>query len=372
MSFLINAANLHGGGGVQVAVSIIYELFQNPSLPSDLMIWASGEVDADLRRLGIDVNRMSNYQVVNIYGFGMIFSKHIRNINCYNSIFTIFGPLYILWKMPRHICGFAQPWILYPKNEVSLSKSALDRLLVYSKYFIQTLFFKRTDILTVELDHVKDRLSLLSIKNRKDIVVIRNCVSSLYYQPDKWEFVALPSTPSLLRLGFVGRNYPHKNTRIFPKIIDFLKKKYDINARFFVTFNEHEWEECSQEFREVTHNVGMLSVSQCPKFYQGMDAVVFPSLLECFSATPLEAMVMEKPLFASDRPFNRDVCSSHAYYFDPLHPEDAAAKIAALFNAGGASFDVLQAARTHALGFSNARERALQCLALLIQSDIPK
>ena len=55
-----------------------------------------------------------------------------------------------------------------------------------------------------------------------------------------------------------------------------------------------------------------------------MDAIIFPSLLECFSATPLEAMAMEKPFFASDREFIRDVCSDYALYFDPEDPISAA------------------------------------------------
>jgi len=169
-----------------------------------------------------------------------------------------------------------------------------------------------------------------------------------------------------LRLGFLGRNYPHKNTTIIPNAIKILKERYNISAEFFVTFTDDEWSSCSEEFKKCTNNLGPLTVAQCPSFYRQMDAIVFPSLLECFSATPLEAMAMEKPLFASDRDFNRDICKDYAYYFDPLSPESAAKAIADVFLKGGPDPNRLKLAKEHAFGFSNPRDRAQKYLSLLL------
>ena len=177
----------------------------------------------------------------------------------------------------------------------------------------------------------------------------------------------LPSPMGDLKLGFLGRNYPHKNVRIFPDIVRELKELFRLRARFYVTFTEKEWAECSEDFRSCAYNVGVLTAAQCPSFYRSLDAVVFPSLLECFSATPLEAMAMEKPLFASERQFNRNICADHAYYFDPLNPKSAAEQIARVFRGRGPDKLSLKAARDHALRFSNARDRALEYLNLLEQ-----
>lgn len=76
---------------------------------------------------------------------------------------------------------------------------------------------------------------------------------------------------------------------------------------------------------------------------------------------------MEKPLFASDRSFNRDVCNEHAHYFDPLSPVSAAEEIARVFSKGGPEKDALRAARDHAINFSSPKERAEKYLALLLQ-----
>ncbi|MOA18610.1 Glycosyl transferases group 1 [compost metagenome] len=97
-----------------------------------------------------------------------------------------------------------------------------------------------------------------------------------------------------------------------------------------------------------------------------MDAVIFPSLLECFSATPLEAMAMQKPLFASDRGFVRDVCGDFAWYFNPLSADSAADVIAEYITKHhGKNQERLAAARRHVLNFSNARQRAENYLNII-------
>jgi glycosyltransferase involved in cell wall biosynthesis len=233
---------------------------------------------------------------------------------------------------------------------------------------LQAAFFKRADQLVVEMEHVREGLLNRDLGSESAIYVVRNSLSSLYLEPESWQAVSVPVTNCVLKLGFLGRNYKHKNTGIFPQVIDFLQCNYGINARIYVTFTEDEWAACDDAFRSAVTNVGALFVAQCPSFYSSMDAVIFPSLLECFSATPLEAMVMGKPLFASDRPFNREVCHSHAHYFDPLSPASAATAIAKVFANGVADPRALQIARDHAIHFSNPKERAKEYLSLLMQS----
>src|SRR5690606_1179077 len=224
------------------------------------------------------------------------------------------------------------PWIIYPNNECYARIPLRRRLAMRLKFRLQALFFKRADELIVESEHVREGLIRELGFPAERIHVVHNCLSSIYRDEAAWQPVTLPPADCDLRLGFVGRNYLHKNTEIFPAIVRSLAADHGLHARFYVTFSEAEWRACSPEFRRACINVGPLSVAQCPSFYRQMDAVVFPSLLECFSATPLEAMAMEKPLFASDRPFNRDICGTHAHYFDPMMPDTAADCIARVFS----------------------------------------
>lgn len=168
------------------------------------------------------------------------------------------------------------------------------------------------------------------------------------------------------RLGFVGRNYPHKNTRIFPALIEVLRREYGIRASVHVTFTDEEWAACDETFRAAVSNAGVLSVVQCLSFYRSMDAVIFLCLLECFSATALEAMVMERPLFASDRPFISGCVCRACPFFAPADPADAAASIAAYLRDNNQGEARLAVARQHALAFSSASDRARQYLACLV------
>jgi glycosyltransferase involved in cell wall biosynthesis len=281
------------------------------------------------------------------------------------AVFTVFGPLYV-WKLAGvNITGFAQAWIIYPDNECYAMLPFMQRIKTRLKYWVQGLFYKRADVLVVELEHVKQRLMrVLGIPGER-IHVLHNCISSIYLDVSVWQPLDVPKAQGFLRLGFLGRNYMHKNTVIFPAIAAALAQQHGLEARFYVTFTDQEWAACTPEFRAVCINVGPLSVAQCPHFYLALDAVVFPSLLECFSATPLEAMAMQKPLFASDRPFNRDICGDHAHYFDPLDPVSAAAAIASVFVGPGPDASALQAARAHAIHFSSPKERAEKYLTLL-------
>jgi glycosyltransferase involved in cell wall biosynthesis len=368
--YLINASNLHVGGGVQVATSVIGELSICKNLPAGLAIWASSEVHQNLMLLGYDVSRFPSYEVIDSYGMDFIFSSLSSRIQKFRSVFTIFGPLYALKLRGKNITGFAQGWIIYPKNDGVGNFSFLRNLLNKLKYKIQTIFFKRADLLVVELEHVREMIVKLKIKERDKVEIIHNCLSSIYTNQNLWQSLEVPDVLSDFRIGFVGRNYSHKNTRIFPEIKRILKLRFGIEVSFFVTFNDSEWRACDLDFRSSVVNVGSIFVSQCPSFYKKMDAVIFPSLLECFSATPLEAMAMKRPLFASDRPFNRDICGDYAIYFDPLNPLDAANAIASYFTSKSNGNHILQSnlkmAQAHALSFSNAGLRADRYLKLLI------
>jgi len=366
MKYNLNTSNLHVGGGIQVAVSVIAELARLDDFPPNFSILASTEVDTNLCKAGDVPGEQAAYDVVDSHGLRQLLPSQARRFQGFVSVFTVFGPLYI-WRAPfRNIVGFAQPWIIYPNNECYGMLSLVQRLKLRLKYWVQGHFFKRADVLVVDLEHVKQGLIReLGIPPER-IHVIHSCISSVYLDESVWQQVDMPHTDGYLRLGFLGRNYLHKNTAIFPGIVRELERSHGILARFFVTFTEEEWDDCAPEFRAVCINVGPLDVVQCPRFYESLDAVVFPSLLETFSATPFETLVMKKPLFASDRNFNRDICDSHAHYFDPLSPSDAAQAIANVFVENGPDLKALQVAREHAIHFSSPEERAEKYLALLM------
>ncbi|WP_180066573.1 glycosyltransferase [Acinetobacter sp. YH12129] len=362
-NILINASNLHNGGGVQVASSFINELLE---IPNDLIknfdIIVSSEVDKNINENARVF--FKKYTVHNIYGLKK-YKKNKKIFDCYDLVFTIFGPCYHPVKGIK-VVGFAQPWIIYPDNECYSMLSNLEKLKFKIKFFMQKYFFKKSDFCIVELEHVKQRLIELNIFKNSHIDVVYNTVSNVYFSPEKWEKIKIvPSNK--IKIGLISRDYFHKNTNILPKVKEILKNKYKQDVDFYVTFNEGEWANKSSYFRKNVINIGPLKVNECPSFYDKMDAIIFPSLLECFSATPLEAMIMKKPLFASNRGFIKDVCLDFAYYFEPTDPESCAAVINDfLRKTNSIELDIrLTTAQKHAENFSSARQRALKYIQVI-------
>ena len=362
---LINASNLHNGGGVQVATSVVYELIDY--LGGDfnrISFYLSSEVSFNLKLLGIDVLSFSNIEIFDVHGLHALNKKISRKFYNFDLVFTLFGPLYLRKKIPNHIIGFAQSWIINPNNDARKSFGVIDRVKLRLKFAIQWLFFKyHANILVVELPHVKSKLVSHKKFPSEKIRIVENCFSSIYNNRSQW--VPLRVMPlkdrDVIRIGYVARAYPHKNLNVLYPVARILRDISKFNFEFYVTLDDSEWSGFSEDYRGVVKNVGALSVSQCPSFYQEMDGVIFASLLECFSATPLEAMVMRKPLFASDRGFVRDVCGDYAIYIDPLNPLDIAKKIDRWYSEKSLADQAthVDSAHRHVMSLPNSRQRAI-------------
>ncbi len=368
MNLLIYAANLHVGGGVQVATSVIDELSQISDDAVDFTVWVSSAVDVNLRQLNVNKAVFAKYEIIDHFGISAFWSREMVLEKAYDGVLVIFGPHYLGWLSVPIVVGFAQPWIIYNNSDAYKRIKSLKRIFLRVKYWLQGKLFRLADILLVELEHVRVGLISSGIASGDHIRVVHNCISSIYLEPGQWIPVELPYPRAAYRFGFLGRNYGHKNTEIFPEIISLLRYSYGLDVELIVTFTEKEWNDCSDKFRANVVNIGPLSVAQCPSFYKNLDGILFPSLLECFSATPLEAMAMRCMVFASDRSFVHDVCGEYADYFDPLDPASAAAMIA--WRLGLPKDESrLDNAQIYARNFSNAKRRAreyIQCLKELV------
>jgi glycosyltransferase involved in cell wall biosynthesis len=364
----INASNLHAGGGLQVAISFIYELSKlNKKNLSVLHLVVSNEVADGLHRLNANTTVFGLFEVFDSYGIKAFFSDLNEKLKGYDVIFTIFGPNYLRVKAKYEIVGFAQLWMLDFSNPISKNMSFMERNILRLKFHLQWFFFSRADQYVVELEHVKNGLVSCKGVDESKVSVVYNTVSGLYENNEKWSFISIEKKNKEISLGLVARDYPHKNIKILPFVGELLERKYNLNVQFYVTLNNLEWNTKDKFFKRYVTTVGSLSPDQCPSFYEQMDGVVFPSLLECFSATPLEAMAMSKPLFSSDRGFVKDVCGEHSMYFDPENPEDIAKKIAEYYHSDTNYSGQLNSARNHALNFSSAKGRAEMYLEIIQQ-----
>ena len=318
---LINATNLNEGGGVQVATSFLKDLNQI-ALSSQLQIsvFVSHSVDRNLQSDFFIQPYFFEYKVKK--------SKEINFLNSYklnqfDVVFTVFGPFFLPFYRKKHISGFAQPWVIYPVEGVLKKFTFLKRLFFRIKYFLVACIFKRADALVVESNHIKKLLVQKGFTNQ--IEVVENAVSSVFYNKDEWQKINSDIFDSKkINIGILSGSYPHKNLSLIIELANKLKNHYPKSFNFIFTLTQDKYVNLIKDKRlESIRNLGVIKLQDCPSFYQQVDGVMLPSLLECFSITPYEAMLMKKVVFLSDREFFKASCFNHAVYFDPLSVESA-------------------------------------------------
>jgi len=240
MRVLINASNLHVGGGVQVACSFITELAKlfESNNDKDISIVCSSAVRSNLDDM-FDESRFAEFSILDVYGIKKLSDNEKKIFNGYDVCFTVFGPFYFNINVKKHICGFAQPWIAYPDNDVYPKLSFLNRYKTKLKFIIQSFIFKRYDMLVVEQSHVKRALLKYGYKSEK-VEVVSNCYSSVFDDESKWEAINFErdSDQCTITLGFIGRPYTHKNIEILKDVDLILKEKHNLNCDFIFTFSD--------------------------------------------------------------------------------------------------------------------------------------
>jgi len=120
-----------------------------------------------------------------------------------------------------------------------------------------------------------------------------------------------------IKLLFVGANYKHKNINILSSVFETLSQEYRVIVKFFVTMNKTDFEKLSDKLKKHTYNLGYIPSHSLSNVMKNADALIFPSLLECFSITPIEAMYCKLPIICSNRPFIKEFCDDVPFYFEP-------------------------------------------------------
>ncbi|HAT8492925.1 TPA: glycosyltransferase [Vibrio vulnificus] len=361
---VINASNLHLGGGLQVACSFVSEIIDE--LPLDkyqFSFMLSSKVLSNL--IDIEFPSEINIYEINSFGFKKPCSTYFTVIKSADVVFNVFGPVYYRNHLIKNVTGFAQAWIAYPNNEAYKLFGFFERYLekmIFSlkKYF----FFSFKDRYIVESDHVKKALvNNLSI-NESDISVVYNCISSLYLNHEVI-FKSILDSPKLI-IGVMGRAYEHKNLRIIKELNDYLMEHCDFDVEFVFTLNDKEMKLLGFDSIDNMKSVGELKSNECAKFYKKVDVLLFTSLLECFSVTPLEGLAMKVPVIASDRDFVHDVCKEHVFYVDPNNIKDIAIMIE------NVKHDVDLGSRVergyeYVMGLPSASDRAKRYLKIVVE-----
>ena len=221
MRILVNASNIHVGGGTQVALSFINLLKNFPQ--HQFCIFASSKVHEQ-----INFEILPKSTEVFKVDFGL--KEWLRGKSktmliaegkfVPNVVFTIFGPSYWTPKS-KHLTGFAMPWLINPKTKAFGELSFKMLFIKKNQNLVKGYFVKKnSNHFVVETEDVKNRL------HRFHKVPLSNTwvVDNTYNQHFKGVEITKTNTGEFFRLITITANYPHKNLRIIQSVLPILIK----------------------------------------------------------------------------------------------------------------------------------------------------
>lgn len=315
---LINAANLRHGGGVQVAASFLDELADLVEddafvesrrwLRDGLTVQASTAVLANTRAgtratLGV-LERNTKLDVAAL-------------TRRFDATFTIFGPEYVPYRSGHRIVGFADGTSLFPELIPAELYPASPRKKL--RRWLSRQLFSRVDSVVTETPLLAESLHSRWGLGPANVHVVPNTVHSVFSRPDEWQPALLSPVDDRPHVLYVTRGYPHKNVDVLGRVGALMADR-GTPVRFVLTLDDVEWSHLSEVTRSHSVNLGPVTLPRLPLLYRSCAAAIFPSLLESFSVTPLEALHAGIPLVASDRHFVRQCAGDVPFYADPEDP----------------------------------------------------
>lgn len=321
---LVDLSNLVVGGGVQVGASFVDELSRLhlddrarerwPWL-GDLTVEASEVVmeNSSTRGAGLRISVVNGRPLARL--------RRLPRRRRFDVSFTVFGPDYGARRARKRVVGFADVTSLFPEFAGIQGHRARARHAVRRR--MSQLLFSSADRIVAESAYVTTALSERWRISPARMDVVPNVLNQVF------DDVSL-QVPLELRLtdhpvfAYPTRAYPHKNLDVLGAAARIAQEDHGVAMRFALTLTDAEWQRLNPGTKRASINVGPLTVAQVPSLYAACNGVVFPSLNECFSVTPLEAMRAERALVASDRPFVREVAGDAGWYVEPTDPRSVA------------------------------------------------
>lgn len=370
MKIIINASTVRVGGGLQATHSFIDECRGITGFTFHVFL------SARLREM-IDRSMFPhNFVFYDIAADASSFRRRLELRKELSSleaaiapdaVFTIFGPPY--WR-PRalHICGFAKGQYIYKNSPffrmLSFRQSVMLKL---KEYYHVKSFREDCDILVVETDDVRGRL--MRRLPGKPVYTVSNTCHQLFDDSSQWcHDIVLPASDAFTLLT-ISASYIHKNLQVIPPVIDYLVKRYPgFKFRFVLTINKEQLQGITPLHEKHIIFLGKVDLYACPSLYQQADAMFLPTLLECFSASYVEAMKMDRMILTSKLPFALHICGEAALYFDPMSPVNIGDVIYRAATSPALRGQLSQEAGRCLTRFSSAKERAGKYLTIMKES----
>lgn len=362
------------GGSLQVIISLIKEFIKFPE--NNYYVLMSKEVKKQLEGIVFpenfhfyDLCYPTSNRLLNLLlrRKQLTFIERESNADC---ILCSSGPLYWTPKKPL-LMGYNLPHLVYPESPYLKQISLWMRLRWRVRWGVhKARYHKEATAIFVQTEDV--HLRLCKILHTDDIYTVSNTYNNAYDLQKTFPNKLPKRTIGEVRLLTISAFYKHKNFGIIPKVITELKKKGIDNVRFIVTLPEDRFYEVFGDNPPIEIiNVGFVPTEEGASLYKECDFMFLPTLLECFSASYAEAMVMQKPILTSDLGFAHTVCKDAAIYFDPESASDIADKLILLMSSPEKQIELISKGIKQLSQFGSAEDRAMRILELCkkLQTD---
>lgn len=369
MNILINASNLSGGGGVQVADSICRYLKYFDSHKFIVVVSSVFDRTIDVIQ-GYDnvVVKKYDYPKRDWRSFITLRNNYLDNLVLeygVECVYTVFGPM--KWKPKcQHVCGFALAHVVMPESPYFMKMTFAQRILWLLRIKIWEIIFRRSSkYFVTENPLITKRLQEKFVHS--EVYTITNYYNQVFDDIEFQENVPLTAFDGVTILT-IGTNYQHKNLIITREVAKILKRNFPhVRFRFVLTIEQNEFPTLDDDIKECFTFLGKVSVNKCPSLYKQSDIAFIPTLLECFSAAYPEAMRMSIPIVTTDLEFSNGLCEDAALYYDPLDASDAAEKLYQLMCDTKLREGLIVRGREKLLSFDNNFDRISKVINLCNQ-----
>lgn len=328
MKLLINTATLYKGGGVQVALSFLNEIKVYKSFKFFVIVGLAIKDKLDIH----DFPDNFKFYFIDFRPSKKPFSWFLKNSffskveeDCQpDVVFTTSGPSYWKFKKP-HLIGYNLPHYIYADspffNKLSFYENFIWQL---RGLFIKFFYLRDASAIVVQTEDVKIRLYDFLKKDLPIFVVSNSCGSHYLNFSDNSIQIPKIESKDYFYVFLFSAYYNHKNFNIVSEIIKILTPEQKKSIRFVFTLEENKFSELFSSYEyEFLINLGPVNHYIGPQIYSKIDVLFLPTLLECFSATYVEAFAMNVPIITSDLSFAKSICKDAALYFNPFNAEEA-------------------------------------------------
>lgn len=318
------------GGSLQGVVSIIRELVKFDG--NEYHVVLSPEVKKQIQNITFpdyfhlyDLPTKSGNHTINLFMNRGWFSRMEQSIKP-DCVLCTSGPMY--WK-PKSPCllGFNLPHHIYRESPYFDTNTLASKFRWFMRRTFHKLYFRREgDAFFVQTDDVNERFR--KYVGRNEVYTVPNTYSVSYRNIEQFPPKLPPRQEGITRCLTISAYYPHKNLGIIRKVVDVLEAKGRSDIQFVVTLPANYYDKLfPAKYNDRIINVGFVPSKEGPSLYEECDIMFLPTLLECFSASYAEAMVMRKPIITSDMGFAHCVCKDAAIYFNPVDAKEIAEKL---------------------------------------------